>query len=393
LQKKHLLLAVFMIFICCFSGFVVYTFTSNPLDNVRRNHWPESMVTDLEFIDGGIGNDTVVARVVNSADKELSITVGYIMQSYWLDNGFIYRSHEQVARLFGDLTVPANSTKDIHLSLPKDTLIEGKAYAVELNTTQQYSSSLKYLDSQNSFTIISASKTFTFYHMCHPNTLSPVEEGVITWLAAAFCDSNYADSMSATVQNTGDFPINITSGFVNGIGAINATDASIHITGIEQCVIEKNATGTVTLNFPARTLYYTKQDPFNVKLVTAEGNLIEGEDMCYSFDFPVSGRIQQTAVVNEKAEITTVQFFQKSGMYDLMTVTVHNFGSEPINISSCILNGKATAILSSNSIVEAGSTQIFALQTGSLAQGGKYQVVLISSQNNAFMNTSTYRLP
>ena len=44
-----------------------------------------------------------------------------------------------------------------------------------------------------------------------------------------------------------------------------------------------------------------------------------------------------------------------------MTVTVHNFGSKPIDISSCLLNGKATTILSANTIVEARQhTNIYA---------------------------------
>jgi hypothetical protein len=390
LGKKHLLFVGLLIFICLFAGIVVYMFTGSiGVPGGPERHWEMTRVTNLEFIDGGSGSDTVVATVINSADKALSITSGYIMQSYWFDNGFIYRSHEQAAQLFGDLNVPANGTKDIHLSLPKDTLIAGKTYTVELNTTQDHPSSMRYMDSQNTFHTISAPEPFTFYHMVHPNTFSPVEEGIITSLAAAFCDSNYADSMLVTVQNTGDFPIIISGGFVNGWAAINATDATIHYTGIEQCTIEKNGTGSVVLNFPAGTLYYSKQNPFNVKLVTVEGNTIEGADMCYSFDFPHNGRIEQPTIVVEKAEIATVQFFQKYGMYDSMTATVHNLGSEPIDISSCLLNGKDTTILSGNTIVEAGSTQTIALQAGTLVQGNKYQLVLISSQNNAFINTST----
>ncbi len=80
-------------------------------------------------------------------------------------------------------------------------------------------------------------------------------------------------------------------------------------------------------------------------------------------------------------------------MYDSITATIHNFGSKPIDISSCLLNGKATAILSGNTFVEAGSTQTIALQAGTLLQGSKYQVVLISSQNNAFVTTETYGSP
>jgi hypothetical protein len=376
-----------MIFICCFSG-AIYLFSSGDIGGSgdrERYNWGMISATNLEFIDGGSGNDTVVATVTNRADKAVSITSGYIMQSYWLDSGFVYRSHEQAAELFGDLTVPANGTKDIHLSLPKDTLIAGKPYAVELNTTQQHRPSIKYLNSQNSFDTISGSETFTFYHMFHPNTSGSVEEGAITRLAAAYCDANYADSMLVTVQNTGDFPITIAGGFVNGRAAINATDWSIHSTGIVQCIIEKNATGRVTLNFPAGTLYYSRQSPFNVKLVTADGNLIEGADPY--FEFPVSDKVQQPTSIDEKAEISSVQFFQKYGMYDSISATVHNFGSKPINISSCLLNGKSTTIFSGNSIIEAGSTQTFTLQTSTVTAGNNYQLVLISSQNNAFINT------
>jgi hypothetical protein len=355
--------------------------------------WEMTRVTNLEFIDGGQSNDTVVATVINRADKALSITSGYVIQSYWFDNGFVYRSHEQAAELFGDLTVPANGTKDVHLSLPKDTLIAGKAYAVELNTTQQHPSSMKYIGSQNSFHTISAPKTFAFYHIYHPNTSGLVEEGAITSLAAAFCDFNYADSMLATVQNTGDFPITIAGGFVNGRAAINTTDSSIHITGIEQGVIEKNATGSVTLNFPAGSLYYARQNPFNVKLVTAEGNVIECADMFYPFDFSISGRMQQPKAVREQAVITGVKFSYAGGNDDSIAVTIHNSGSNPIDILSSLLNGKATTILSSNAIVDAGSTQTFTLQAGTLEQGSEYQVVLISSQNNGFINTSTYSPP
>jgi hypothetical protein len=386
------LLVGFIILIGCFFGLVVYIFTSGTIGGLGgpERDWEMTRVTNLEFIDSGSGNDIVVATVINRADKAVSITSGYVTQSYWIDNGFVYRSHEQAAELFGDLTVPANGTKDIHLSLPQDILISGKTYAVGLNTTQQHPPSMKYISSQNSFHTISAPKTFTFYHMCHPNTQSSVEEGVITWLAAAYCDSNYADSMLATVQNTGDFPITIAGGFVNGRAAINATDSTIHMTGKEQCVIEKNATGSVTLNFPAGTLYYARQNPFNVKLVTAEGNVIECADMCYPFDFSISGRIQQPVVVKEQAIITGVKFSRVGGNNDVIAVTIHNLDSNPIDVLSSLLNGKATTILSSNTIVDVGSTQTFTLEAGTLVQGREYQVVLISSQNNAFIHASTY---
>ena len=389
MRKKYPLLIGFMILVCVFSGLVVYL-SGISAPGEPRWRWGTTVASDLQFIDGGSGSDTVVATVINRADREISVTSGYIVQSYWLNNGFIYRSHEQKAQLFGDLTVPCNGTADIHLSLPTDTLVAGKTYAVELNTTESYPPLEQCIGSANWFHTISAPQAFTYYHMIHPGEAGLVEEGIITSLGAAFCDSNYADSMSAEVRNTGDFPITIVGGFVNGRAAINATDSTIHMTGIEKCVIEKNATGSVSLNFPAGTLYYTKQNPFDVKLVTAEGNIIESADMCYSFDFPRSGKIQQPTTSVEKAEITSVQFLPKYGMYDWITASVYNFGSKPIVISSCLLNGKATAILSANTVIEAGSTQTIALQAGTLVQGNKYQLVLISSENNDFINTSTY---
>lgn len=381
-----------MIFICIFSGLIVYIFNSNTYGpgSPERNYMDISAVTGLKFIDGGFGNDTVVAAVTNRADKAFTITSGYILASYWLENGFVYNSHDQPAQLFGDLTVPANGTKDIHLSLPKDTLIPGKSYAVELNTTQEHPSSMNYLGSQNIFNTISALQTFTFYHMFHPNTPGLVEEGVITSLSAGFCDSNYADSMLATVQNTGDFPITIKGGFVNGNAAINATDSSIHITGVEQCIIEKNATGSVVLNFPAGTLYYARQNPFNVKLVTAEGTIIESKDLLYYGFGSSKDRFQFPAVVKEQAEITGVKFSHMGGNDDSITVTIHNSGSNPIDILSSLLNGKATTILSSNPTINAGNSQTFTLQAGALVPESKYQVVLISSQNNGFVGSSIY---
>ncbi len=219
LRKKYLLLVGFLIFICILSGSAVYIFTSDSIRDPGWGHWDVVFVSGLKFIDGGSGNDTVVATTINRTNEPLTITSGYISQSYWLDKGFVYQNHEQATELIGDLTIPINGTKDILLSLPKDMLIPGRTYAVELNTTQYHPPSVKYLDSENSFHIISPSETFTFYHMWHPNTPGQVEEGAITYLAAAFCDSNYADSMLVTVQNTGDIPLTITGGFVNGRAA------------------------------------------------------------------------------------------------------------------------------------------------------------------------------
>jgi hypothetical protein len=364
----------------------------------ERDYRDMTIITGLKFIDGGSGNDTVVAITLNRSSQAFNITSGCVEQSYWLNNGTVYIGHEQTAELFGDLTVPINATKDIHLSLPKDTLIAGKTYSVGLVTDQNpQHGEFKYDESsQNFFSVISAPEAFVFYHMRHPSSSSPVEEGVITSLAAGYYPYNYGDVIGAEVQNTGDFPITITGGFVNGVAAINTTDSSIHLTGVAQCVIEKNATGSVTLNFPALSLYNQMQNniPFNVKLVTSEGSIIEYPDTYYypflSNNPPFYGRIQQPATVKEQAVITDIKFSHVIGNDDTIAVTFHNSGSNPITISSSLLNGKATTILPNNTIVDPSSTQTITLQAGTLMQGSKYQVVLISKENNAFITTSTY---
>ena len=399
--KKYLLLVGFMIFICLFSGLVAYIFISATIGGPggpERDNRDMPIVAGLKFIDGRSSNDTVVATTLNKSNQAFTIISGCVRQSYWLNNGTVYIGHEQTAELFGDLTVPINGTKDIHLSLPKDTLIAGKTYSVGLVTDQNpQQGKFKYDEtSQNSFSVISAPEAFVFYHMRHPSASSPVEEGIITSLAAGYYPSNYGDVIGAEVQNTGDFPIIITGGFVNGVAAINTTDSSIHLTGIEQCVIEKNATGSITLNFPALSLYNQMQNniPFNVKLVTSEGNIIEYPDTYYypflSNNPPFWGRIQQPAVVKEQAIITDVKFSHVGGNDDAIALTFQNSGSNPITISSSLLNGKAATILSKNVIVNADSTQTITLQAGTLLQGNKYQVVLISRENNAFITTSTY---
>ncbi len=126
-------------------------------------------------------------------------------------------------------------------------------------------------------------------------------------------------------------------------------------------------------------------------MVTAEGTIIGIPDTYYyAFNFPINGGIQQPAVVNEQAEITAVKFSNLGGNNDAVAVTIYNSGPNPITISSGMLNGKATTILSNNSAVDAGSTQTFTLQASTLEQGSKYQIVLISSQNNGFVYSSIY---
>jgi hypothetical protein len=399
LRKKYLLPVGFTIFIYIFSGLAIYMFTSTTIGGSMdpEKFWDVPRITNLEFIDGGSGNDTIVATASNRINPTLTITSGLVTQYSWLNNGIVYGSHELVAELFGDLTVPINGTQYIHLRVPKDALIAGKAYSVELVSDQHPKPvGFNYDTSQKYITLDSAPERYIFYHMYHPNSKSPVEEGIITDIAAGYYPYNYADHIEASIQNTGDFPITITGGFLNGLAAINTTDSSIHITGIEQCVIEKNATGSVDLTFPALSLYDQMQNhiPFNVKLVTAEGNIIEYPDTYfYAFDFPINSRIQLPTIVKEQAAITSVKFYDLGGNENAMAVTIHNLGSNPMNISSSLLNGKVATILSSNSIAEAGATQTLTLQASKLIQQSKCQVVLISKENNAFVYVSTFIAP
>jgi hypothetical protein len=364
-QKRRLLLVSSIMALILFAGITFYLSQPSYHDNFPKI--PTS-ITAYQFVDGGTNNDKIVVEVVNGGQEAIEIASGYV--------------NNQSVELSGNLTIPTHTNKTVTLSMPTDSLVAGRQYNVSLITA-------------NSDYPITCSPRYFFHHMYHPDASGPVEEGVITFLLPV--GHHYSnngevngDVITALVQNTGDLPITIMGSFVNGAAAIKTVDSM----GAEQCVIEKTETKPVILNFPAKSLPDQEQNniPLNVKLVTAKGNTIKYVDDFY-YAFPISVDIKQPAVVEETAEIATVQFFPKYGMYDSMTATVHNFGSIPINISSCLLNGKATTIFSDNTIIEAGSTQTFTLQAGTLVQGSTYQVVLISSQNNAFVNTSTYSLP
>jgi hypothetical protein len=376
-----------MIFICLFSALVVFTIISGPTGSFERRHLDPFQITNLEFIDGGSEKDTIVATTKNTTNETLTVTSGQVTQYYWVDNGTAYQNpiqgHEQAVGLFGDLTIPINGTKNIHLSLPTDTLILGKTYSVKLVADNHIQ--------QNCVDLISGRERFIFYHMYHPDASGPVEEGIITFLLPGghhYSNSGEVngDVMMTLVQNTGDFPITIMGGFVNGAAAIKTADAM----GVEQCVIEKNETKNVFLNFPAKSLPDQEQNNtrLNVKLVTAKGNTIEyADEFYYALSFY---DIQQPVVVKEQAVITSVKFSDGDMSRGTVLVTVENSGSNPINISGSLLNGKATVILSNQAIIGVGSTQTFTIQAGTLVQGNKYQVVLISSQNNPFIYASTF---
>lgn len=96
------------------------------------------------------------------------------------------------------------------------------------------------------------------------NLMGTAEQGVITNLE--FSDGGGSDdTISATVQNTGDVALTITAGFVNGNNATSIL-ASTSMT------IAKGATETFTLTIPSATLIDAQQ--YQVKLTTAKGNAI-----------------------------------------------------------------------------------------------------------------------
>ncbi|MCW3999828.1 MAG: hypothetical protein NWE93_06280 [Candidatus Bathyarchaeota archaeon] len=94
------------------------------------------------------------------------------------------------------------------------------------------------------------------------NLMGTAEQGVITNLQ--FTDGGTGDdTITATVQNTGDIAITITGGFVNG-------DAATAYAG--DTTIAKGATGDITLTLPTGTLVDATQ--FQIKLTTSKGNAI-----------------------------------------------------------------------------------------------------------------------
>lgn len=384
MAKKRLLLVSFLILFVICAGIVAYLFTSNMLEpDVLVPNMSYFDIKNVAFVDGGPGNDTIVATVINRSDKIFTVTGGYAAQRNWVQNGRIQQNeHPFVTELFGDLTIPRNNTGDIHLSLPRDTLVAGREYLVYLNgTNQDHGSS------------VGTSKRYVFYHMYHPSSSAPVEEGVIKQLSFSIIHLNYLDSILAEVQNTGDTPITIEGGFANGMAALNATDAQ---TRQGPCVIEPNATGAVNLSFKAESYMLTQWEggnPFNVKLITTQGNVIDYPEKIFVAWRMNQFWVKEPIVHAEKTEISNVKFNYDSLGNGLMTLTVRNTGENMIELTGGMLNGKTLTTELLNYVIEKGSIKTITLPLlgEKPNQGSQYQLVLISSQNNAFIYSSFYR--
>jgi len=320
-------------------------------------------VTNLEFIDGGTGSDTILATV-ESELLAINITGGYV-------NG-------NATTISGSLTVPEGETGRVLLTLPSGTLVAGREYRLELKLSRK--------DALPLF----ASKRYVFYHMYHPDTPGLVEEGVITDLFPSYY-SRYApdaDCMTCTVQNTGDFAITITGGFINGHAARNTTELTI----------EKGESGQVTMYFAPASLMdrMNNKVPFLVKLVTARDNIIAYAEPYYYPDprhyFGENYSIPDLPVILEEGEITNLQFTDGGTGNDLIIASLRNSGSASINITSCLVNGRAAYFLPPVVVIPPGGTENLTLPLpgGTFVGSETYQVVLITSNSNAFVRTSSY---
>ena len=384
MAKKRVLLVSFLILFVVCAGIVAYVFTSEMLElDVLVPNMSYFDIKNVAFIDGGAGNDTIVATVINRSDKIFTVTGGYAAQHNWVQDGRIQQNeHPFVTDLFGDLTIPKNNTGDIHLSLPRDTLVAGREYLVYLNGTNQDHGSL-----------VGCSKRYIFYHMYHPSASTPVEEGVITQLSFSIIHLNYLDSIMIEVQNTGDTPITIEGGFANGMAALNATDAQ---TRQGPCVIEPNATSEVNLSFKSESYMLTQWEsgnPFNVKLITTQGNIIEYPEKIF-VPWRMNQFLVSEPIVNaEKAGISNVKFNYDALGNSSMTLTVRNTGENMIELTGAMLNGKTLATELLNYVIEKGSITTITLPLpGEIPnRESKYQLVLVSSQNMAFVYSSSYK--
>jgi hypothetical protein len=221
-QKRRLLLVSIIITLILLAGVAFYL--AQPSFDASVSPHPAS-ITACQFLDGGTNNDKIVVEAVNGRQEAIKIASGYV--------------NNQAVELSGNLTIPTHTNKTVTLTMPTDSLVPGRQYNVSLTT-------------DNSDYPIAYYSRYIPYHMYHPDASGPVEEGIITLLLPVghhFSNSGEVngDMIMALVQNTGDFPITIMGGFVNGAAAIKTVDSM----GAEQCVIEKNETNPVSLNFPA----------------------------------------------------------------------------------------------------------------------------------------------
>ncbi len=240
LSKKMLLITAIIILVI-FCPFIVSVFTSSLRPIGGENEFPYA--ANITFLDGGNSNDTIKFTVFNTLSTALTI------QECIVNNQYV--------KFSGDLTIPSESTGKIMLTLSSGALVGGKQYDICINP-----------NATNGIFTIHTQQRYIYYHMYHPNVEGPVEEAVIIELFPGYYNKYFSyDEMGATIQNTGDFPITITRGFVNGMEAINTTG---------QLTIDKNKTAQVNMLFPPRVLLdqMLSGKPFEVKFITTNDNLI-----------------------------------------------------------------------------------------------------------------------
>jgi hypothetical protein len=352
--KKMLLITVIAILVI-FCAFIVYAFTSS-LESIGRDHqFP--YLSNIIFVDGGNSNDTIKLTAFNTLPQTLTIHECIV--------------NNQSVKFSGDLALPGKSTGNITLTLASGALVGGEQYDIWMNPNDT-----------NGVFMMYAHQRYVYYHMYHPNVEGPVEEAVMIELFPSYYNRYFSyDEMGATIQNTGDFPITITGGFVNGMAAINTTG---HLT------IDKDETAQVDMLFPPRSLLdqLLGDKPFQVRLVTASNQLI-GYVEPYYYPEPNSiNNSENPKAVIEKGEISDVKFNNNSFSDDRIVLSFRNTGDTPVTIGGCLFNGKAAEVLQSSTTVNAGVTQELSLRTRTLFHGSRYQIVLISLENNAFIISS-----
>jgi ubiquitin-protein ligase len=243
LKRQLLLIGISILLIC--SLIVVFYATSFPVIPLSDHRDPRRII-NVQFIDGGMGNDTAVITISNELNKTVEISGGTV--------------NKQEIEVSGDLIIQRHSTGTITLTMPTDSVVLGKQYTFRLTTHK---------DEPWNNPIVWSERN-VFYHMYHPNATGPVEEGVIVEIVTGgYWKGADAYMLSTNIRNTGDFPITITSGFVNGIQAMN-------VTGAPTLIIAVNATEQVSLFFPPGSFYEELHNgtPIYVSLVTARNNTI-----------------------------------------------------------------------------------------------------------------------
>jgi hypothetical protein len=354
-KAKFIILLLTILLLLAFLIMVVY---ETPTSNSFETYPQFPYVSNTIFAEGGNSNDTIKLTVLNAlSDSTLSI------QKCTVNN--------ESLEFAGDMTIPSRSKGDITITLASGALIGGKRYDLYINP-----------NATNGIFTIHTNQRYLYYHMYHPNATSPVEEAIITELYSSYY-SRYSshDEMGATIQNTGDFPITITGGFVNGMASISTTG---------QLTINKNETGEAVMLFQPRFLLDQMLcgKPFHVRLVTTSNNLIDYVDPYYFPDCNIVSNSEKITVAIEKGEITDVELSDNGLNSNLVSLNFRNTGNAQITIESCLVNGKAVEILQNNTTVDVSASQKFVLKAGFSLSGSNDQIVLISSENSAFIYRS-----